>query len=144
MIFDSGWISAAAQETIRVYLDCGGHVTVINSDRPTDFCHEIEKIYPTHVSRCDDTDISSNLAAAPVLHIEEHCPHIRVRKSRTAEAELWLIHNRNTMDTDITVRETGNFTVFNADMQVSSVFSDDTFTLKIPGHDILMLIRTTV
>lgn len=144
VIFDSGWISASAQETIRVYLDCSGHVTVINSDRPTDFCHEIEKIYPTHVSRCDDTDISSNLAAAPVLHIEEHCPHIRVRKSRTAEAELWLIHNRDTMNTDITVKETGNFTVFNVDMQVSSVFSDGTFTLKIPGHDILMLIRTTV
>jgi len=141
VIFDSGLVSPGAQRTIRTYLAGGGHITVVDTDRPTAFLRELADTFPALVTRCAYTEITGRIHAAPVLRIAEPLPCVRVRKSRTDHAELWFLHNRSGEDASCTVRETGYFTVYTADMEKYNIRPDDSFTIRIPAHGILMLTR---
>ena len=143
VLFDSAEPEPETAQWIWIHLACGGKVTVAETDICTKFCADIMERYPAQVFRASYMDITKTCktsGASVLINIAEDCPNVRVRRTVTKDAELWFIHNR-AEETIITVRETGDCTIFAMDGTETSVKSDGEFKLILPKKSAVMLVR---
>lgn len=139
--FDSGTSDAETRAVMERFLRAGGHITFVNTDLPTESAAALAAKYPDQVKFTEAADIAENLCAEPVLPVSGDCDGIRVKKTVTAGAELYFIHNRRDSARKVTVSLTGEMTLCSMDMEVTDFDSDGEFELTVPPKDALMLIR---
>ena len=141
VVFDSGVYPAEVLASIEDFLSCGGTVTAVKTDLSCAGLASLAEEYPDALRYADWTDISTAVQAEPVLDLVENCPNIRVKRTETADAVLWFVHNRGEECT-VTVRETGEITVFDpADGIGHTVVSDGEFRLTLPAKSARMLVK---
>lgn len=143
VLFDSAEPEPETARWIWNYLEYNGNVVVVETDKPAGFYTSISKKYPTQVFHTAYTDITKicELSGASVLiDFAETCPNVRVRRSFTEDADLWFIHNRSDQTT-VTVRETGDCTIFAMDGTETTVESAGEFQLTLSEKSAVMLVR---
>lgn len=144
VVFDTGYLSEETQAKITAFLQNGGTVTMINTDRPTVACRALAETYPTRVRFADHTDVCQAVAesgVAPTLSMTGDGT-VRVRKTETADAELWFAHNRGDA-CEMTVRERGRFVRMSPAWTDDGVIveSDGAFRLKMAAGEAVFLVR---
>ncbi|MBQ7931075.1 MAG: metallophosphoesterase [Clostridia bacterium] len=139
--FDSGTSDAETRAVMERFLRAGGHITFVNTDLPTESAAALAAKYPDQVKFTDAADIAENLCAEPVLPVSGDCDGVRVKKTVTAGAELYFIHNRRDSARKVTVSLSGSLTVCSMDMDVTDFDSAGEFELTVPPKDALMLMR---
>ncbi len=143
VFFDSAEPEPETCAWIERYLDDNGKIAIVRTDKKTKFCEMILAKYPmqtTEISYDKVTDICKKLGAEALLSIEENCPTVRVRRSRTEDADLWFIHNRSDEIT-VTVNEIGDCTIFTPDGSFFEIHSEGSFPLTLPEKSAVMLVR---
>ena len=143
VMFDSAEPEPETARKIENYLENGGKIVVVETDRRSHFCERIAVRYPDQVRRTLDsavTEACRKCGASPLLTIAEECPDVRIRQSVTDDADLWFLHNRGGQ-TEITVCEAGEFIVFDTDGSETAVYSDGAFRLTLPAKSARMLVR---
>ncbi len=143
VMFDSAEPEPETVKIIEAYLENGGRIVVVETDKCSHFCERIAARYPDQVRRTPDsvvTETCRKCGASPLLTVVENCPDVRIRRSVSDDADLWFLHNRGKR-TEITLCETGDFTVFNTDGSETAVHSDGTFRLTLPAKSARMLVR---
>ncbi len=143
VMFDSAEPEPDTVKIIEAYLENGGRIAVVETDKCSCFCKRIAAQYPEQVRRTSDsavTEACRKSGASLLLTIVENCPNVRIRQSTTDDADLWFLHNRGE-STEITVCEPGDFTVFDTDGSETAVHSDGTFRLTLPAKSARMLVR---
>ena len=141
VLFDSGAYPAEVLAKVEAFLSCGGTATAVKTDLPCAGLAVLAEKYPTALRYADWQEIAMAVQAAPVLDLAEACPNVRVKRTETADAVLWFVHNRGE-ECAVTVREAGEITVFDpADGIGTAVVSDGEFRLTLPGKSARMLVK---
>lgn len=143
VIFDSGNFAPDVFEQIESFLSCGGTVTAVNAVNPSSQCEAWANKYPESFRRTDFVDICESVLCGNAKRvIDISAPEtVRVRKSETADAELWFIHNR-AKECNITLNEKGNFKMLTPDRDsISSFVSDGKYEMNLPSGNAVMLVR---
>lgn len=143
VIFDSAEPEPETSRWMEDYLQDGGKIAVVETDHHSHFCERIAVQYPEQVRCTSDsavTETCRKCGASPLLTIAENCPNVRIRRSAADDAELWFLHNRSEQ-TEITICEAGDFTVFDTDGSETAVHSEGTFHLTLPAKSARMLVR---
>ena len=143
VLFDSAEPEKETAEWIWSYLENGGSAVVVRTDRRSEFIENIMEKYPTLISESTSCTVTKNclkMGAEPLLEIAEDCPQVRVRRSVTEDAELWFVHNRSS-ETEVTVRGSGDYTIFASDGSETAVKLDGQFRLTLPEMGVRMLVR---
>lgn len=143
VLFDSAEPEPETAQWIWNYLECGGKIAVVMTDRRTKFLADAMVKYSMQILRASYLDIADNCkisGASPLINITEACPNVRIRRTVTEDAELWFIHNRAD-ETTVTIRESGDCTIFAMDGAETAMKSDGEFKLVLPKKSAVMLVR---
>ncbi len=143
VLFDSGIFPAQLLDFLCSFLADGGTVTAVQTDLPNPQLTALAAAYPGLRYAAYGDICAAVLAggARPVLELAEDAPAVRVRKSETADAWLWFVHNRGDACT-VTVRESGSLAVFAVESGAAAVVeSTDGFALALPQKSVRMLVK---
>ncbi|MGN1346295.1 MAG: hypothetical protein ACI4V1_05885, partial [Eubacteriales bacterium] len=143
VLFDSAEPEPETARWIQHFLEKNGKIVVVETDRKTKFCAELLRTFPRQVLRTAETEITEacrKSGAEPLLPLAEACPNVRIRRTYTADADLWFLHNRAD-ETTLTVCDSGDYTIFSVDGCETHVKSDGSFPLSLPQKSAVMLVR---
>ncbi len=143
VLFDTGRYPAQLVDKIRECLTAGITVTAVRTDMPSPDIATLAESFDTVRFASHDEIVYAVLEghAAPVLNVVDLAPNVRVRRTETADADLWFVHNRGDA-CSIDIQEKGQFTVFAVeDGSAEVVNSIWAFRLDLPEKSARMLVR---
>ncbi len=143
ILFDSGIFPDQLTDKIRTFLQNGGTVTAVRTDKPSKTISALAGAFDT-LRYADFGDICTAVRegnAVPVLYIAEDMPTVRVRRAETADAVLWFVHNRGEA-CQVHIREKGKISLFTPETGMGEwFFSDGCFGLELPAKSARMLVK---
>lgn len=141
VLFDSGDFDAPVRQFVGDFLACGGHVTWVKTDLPTEFARETAEEYPAQVQFTDPDAVDGAVHADPLLPTFGDTAGVRVKKTVTDGAELYFLHNRTDAARTFEILLDGEFTRCSMAMDVTDFVSCGAFDVTVPAKDAVMLIR---
>ncbi len=143
VLFDSGIFPDQLLALLRDFLTGGGTITAVQTDLPNRRLAALAAAFPGLQYAAYEEICAAVLAgnANPVLELLEDAPQVRVRKSETADAVLWFLHNRGD-ECSVNVKESGVFSVFAVESGLAeTVASTGAFPLTLPRKSVRMLVK---